>query len=105
MLGTQPTGRANARPMINSAIPIIVLDVATGFAKRSTPSTELGVAPISLTDLRKGTNTLVHLTSRRAPQGNSTCHLRPAIKASHSNELLAGHFTPFAEPIGRPPRP
>jgi hypothetical protein len=32
----EPTGRANARPMINSAIPIIVQDNAMGFAKGST---------------------------------------------------------------------
>src|SRR5258708_16469900 len=57
------------------------------------------VAPVLLTDLRKGTNTLVHLASRRPPG------IRPAIKASHPNELLAGHFTPSAKPIRRPPRP
>src|SRR5260370_9890459 len=56
-------------------------------------------APILLTDLREGTNTLVHLTSRRPP-GNSTCH-----QASHPYELLAVHFTPFAEQILLPPLP
>src|SRR6266404_9913938 len=52
-------------------------------------------APILLTDLRHGTNTLVYLGSRPS-SGNSI---------GHPNELLAGHFTPFAQPIRRPARP